>query len=105
MFSPATAMQDPFWLVFIGSIPALVVAALAGLVIAILQGVMQINDQTLPQVVKTISTMVLLLLFWGMSFGPLYNLETRHPKGSVLSQNPILRSNAARIDTLKTFRS
>ena len=78
MFSPATAMQDLFWLVFIGSIPALVVAALAGLVIAILQGVMQINDQTLPQVVKTISTMVLLLLFWGMSFGPLYNLATHY---------------------------
>ena len=77
-FSPASAMQDLFWLVFIGSLPALTIAALAGLIIAILQGVMQINDQTLPQVVKTISTMLLLILFGGMSFGPLYSLTVQY---------------------------
>ena len=42
-----------------------------GLVIAILQGVMQINDQSLPQAVKTILTMVVLVSAAGFSFGPL----------------------------------
>jgi type III secretory pathway component EscS len=69
--TPPSVMIDLFWLVFYGSAPALVVASLAGLAVAVLQGVMQINDQSLPQVVKTIVTMVTLIVFAGMSFGPL----------------------------------
>ena len=67
---PVVVILELFWLVFYGSAPALLTAALAGLVIAILQGVMQINDQSLPQAVKTILTMVVLVSA-GFSFGPL----------------------------------
>jgi len=69
--SPASVMLDLFWLVFYGSAPVLVIAAAVGLVVAVLQGVMQINDQTLPQVLKTAATMVVLIAFAALSFGPL----------------------------------
>jgi len=70
--TPASGLTHLFWMVFVGSAPTLAVAALAGLLIAILQGVTQIQDQTLPQVVKTGAAMIVLLLFGSMSFGPIY---------------------------------
>lgn len=71
-------MVDLFWLVFYGSAPALIAAALGGLVIAIIQGVMQINDQSLPQVVKTFLTMLVLMVFAGLSFGPIARAMSRY---------------------------
>lgn len=70
--TPASGLSQLFWMVFIGSAPTLAVAAFAGLFIAIIQGVTQIQDQTLPQVVKTGAAMLMLLLFGSMSFGPIY---------------------------------
>jgi type III secretory pathway component EscS len=70
--TPQAGLLQLFWMVLLGSGPSLVIAAAAGLVIAILQGVMQIQDQTLPQVVKTGATMFVLFLFGGLSFGPVY---------------------------------
>ena len=76
--TPAAGLSHLFWMVFVGSAPTLVVAALAGLLIAILQGVTQIQDQTLPQVVKTGAAMLMLLLFGSMSFGPIYKVFVRY---------------------------
>ena len=52
-------------------VPERLVGAVSHEGIAILQGVMQINDQSLPQAVKTILTMVVLVSAAGFSFGPL----------------------------------
>jgi type III secretion protein S len=73
--TPQAAMLQLFWIVFYGSAPALLAASTVGLVIAVLQGVMQIQDQTLPQVVKTGATMIVLLLLGSLSFGPLYRIS------------------------------
>lgn len=70
--TPGQSLVNLFWLVLVGSGPALVVAAIGGLLVAILQGVMQINDQTLPQVVKTAASSLVLLFFGAYSFGPLF---------------------------------
>ncbi len=70
--SPTNAIWQLFYLVLIGSGPALAASAIAGLIVAILQGVTQINDQTLPQVVKAAATAFVLVMFGGMLFAPLY---------------------------------
>jgi type III secretion protein S len=72
--TPTNAITQLFYIVLIGSGPALLVSALAGLIIAVLQGVTQINDQTLPQVVKAGATAMVLLMFGSTLFGPLYRL-------------------------------
>jgi type III secretory pathway component EscS len=70
-FSLAGALMQIFWIVLAASGPILGVAALSGLIIAILQGVTQIQDQTLPQVVKIVAVMLTILLFGTMLFSPL----------------------------------
>lgn len=69
---PSQIVADLFWLVLYGSGPTLLVAAITGLVIAIAQGVMQINDQAAPQAAKTAMTFVALIAFAGFSFYPLF---------------------------------
>jgi type III secretion protein S len=72
--TPTAAIWQLFYLVLIGSGPALAASALAGLVVAVLQGVTQIQDQTLPQIAKAAATAAVLVLFSGMLFGPLYRV-------------------------------
>jgi type III secretion protein S len=72
--SPTAAIWQMFYLVLIGSGPTLLASAIAGLIVAVLQGVTQINDQTLPQIVKAGATAAVLVLFSGMLFGPLYRV-------------------------------
>ncbi len=76
--TPAGAIQQLFWLVLYGSAPTLIVTAIAGLVIAILQGVTQINDQTVPQVVKTGATFLLFWIFGAALFIPIYQITFRY---------------------------
>lgn len=73
-FTPSQGLVHLFNLALYGSGPVLVVAAIAGLIVAILLGAMQVNDQTLPQVVKTTATALVLLLFGAQLFGPLLRL-------------------------------
>lgn len=54
--------------------PPLFVATLAGLVIAILQGVTSIQDQSLPLTVKIIAVMAVLIGFGAMLGQPLLAL-------------------------------
>lgn len=70
-FSLGGALVQVFWMVLLGSGPILAVAAATGLIVAVIQGVTQIQDQTLPQVVKIAAVMVTMLIFGGMLFAPL----------------------------------
>jgi type III secretory pathway component EscS len=72
-FSPGAALVQLFFAVLFGSGPILGIAAVTGLTVAILQGVTQIQDQTLPQVVKALAVMFSILLFGSMLFAPLIN--------------------------------
>ena len=54
--------------------PPLLVAALAGFVIALLQGVTSIQDQSLPLTVKIIAVAAVLLTFGGSLSQPLLAL-------------------------------
>jgi flagellar biosynthesis protein FliQ len=72
-FSPSAALVQLFFAVLFGSGPILAIAAVSGLLVAIIQGVTQIQDQTLPQVVKAAAVMFSILLFGGMLFTPLIN--------------------------------
>jgi type III secretory pathway component EscS len=69
-FSPTTALVQMFFVILWGSGPILAIAATTGLIVAIIQGVTQIQDQTLPQVVKTAAVMLALLLFGATFFAP-----------------------------------
>lgn len=60
-----------FLVVMQGSAPALLVSGVVGLVIAVLQGLTQINDQTLPQIAKLASVAFMLFVFGALSFSPL----------------------------------
>ncbi|MCB1508438.1 MAG: flagellar biosynthetic protein FliQ [Hyphomicrobiaceae bacterium] len=53
--------------------PMLVVTALIGLVIGLIQAVTQIQDQTFPQTVKVIAATALLAAFGSGLAVPLYN--------------------------------
>jgi flagellar biosynthesis protein FliQ len=72
-FSPGAALVQLFFAVLFGSGPILAIAAVSGLAVAIIQGVTQIQDQTLPQVVKATAVMLSILFFGAMLFTPLIN--------------------------------
>ncbi|MFC5474010.1 type III secretion system export apparatus subunit SctS [Paraherbaspirillum soli] len=54
--------QQGLWLVIAMSAPPLIVATLFGCLISIIQAITQIQDQTLPYIVKLISVAVTLAL-------------------------------------------
>lgn len=58
-------------LVLILSAPPLIVAAIVGLTVGLMQAVTQIQDQSLPLVFKTIAIMVCLVVFGPMLVAPL----------------------------------
>lgn len=58
-------------LVLVLSAPPLIVAAVVGLTVGLLQAVTQIQDQSLPLVFKTIAIMVCLVVFGPMLVAPL----------------------------------
>ncbi len=52
--------QQALWLVVVLSAPALIVATLLGVVISLVQALTQIQDQTLPYVIKVVVVAVVL---------------------------------------------
>jgi len=60
--------QQGLWLAIAMSMPPLVIATLFGVVVSLIQAVTQIQDQTLPYVVKLMSVTITLLLL-GRWFG------------------------------------
>jgi type III secretion protein S len=69
--------QQGLWLAVILSAPPLIVATLCGVVVSLIQAVTQIQDQTLPYVVKLLAVAVTLAVlgrWFGNELIQLFNL-------------------------------
>ncbi len=60
MADSLTFFQQGLWLIIILSAPPLLVATLCGVVVSLLQAITQIQDQTLPYVVKLMAVAITL---------------------------------------------
>jgi type III secretion protein S len=60
MADTITYFQQGLWLAIILSAPPLIIATMCGLIISLIQAVTQIQDQTLPYVVKLVAVGVTL---------------------------------------------
>ena len=60
--------QQGLWLVIVMSAPPLIVATVCGCLISVIQAITQIQDQTLPYIVKLVSVAVTLAMM-GRWFG------------------------------------
>jgi len=78
-------MNETLLLVLYLSAPVLGVAAAVGLVVGLLQAVTQVQDQSLPQVMKLIAVLVMIALFGAGLSVPLLR-QTR----DILTQFPAL---------------
>jgi type III secretion protein S len=78
-------MRETLLLVMWLSLPVLGVAACVGLVIGLLQAVTQIQDQSLPQVVKLLAVLVTLVVLGPVLAPPLL----RHTE-NILDQIPAI---------------
>ncbi|GGF05320.1 translocation protein [Aliidongia dinghuensis] len=58
-------------LVLLLSLPALAISVVVGLIVGLLQAVTQIQDQTLPQAIKLVCVLVLLIAAGPWMLGPL----------------------------------
>lgn len=74
LLAHTTAM---LWTVVAVSAPALVIAALVGLAVGLLQAVTQVQDQTLPQVIKIIAVLTTLALTGALLAGPVIRQAER----------------------------
>jgi len=69
--------QQGLWLTIVMSAPPLIIATLCGLTVSLLQAVTQVQDQTLPYVVKLVSVAVTLAVlgrWFGNELIQLFNL-------------------------------
>ncbi len=78
-------MQQTLLLVMWLSLPVLGVAAAVGLIIGLLQAVTQIQDQSLPQVVKLVAVLVTVAVMGPVLAGPML-----HHTEDILDQIPAL---------------
>ena len=69
--------NDALWLVLVLSAPPIVVAAVAGLVVAIIQAATQIQEQTLQYTVKFFAIVMTLFLTSALLGGSLYRFSDR----------------------------
>jgi type III secretion protein S len=69
--------QDALWLVLMLSAPVIVVATLFGLLIAFLQAITQLQEQTFAFAVKLVAVSVTLLLSAGLLGETLYQFSER----------------------------
>jgi type III secretion protein S len=69
--------KDALWLVLLLSAPSVIAASLVGLVVAFLQAVTQLQEQTLGYTVKFITIVVVLFLTASMLGGSLYTFSNR----------------------------
>lgn len=69
--------QDALWLVLVLSLPPVVIATVAGLLVAIVQAATQIQEQTLPFAVKLFVIMLVLLFMASFFTGVLVNFSNR----------------------------
>ncbi|MBW6390803.1 MULTISPECIES: EscS/YscS/HrcS family type III secretion system export apparatus protein [Halomonadaceae] len=69
-----TLMNNALWTVLLLSAPALLAAIVIGFGIGLLQALTQIQDQSLPQAVKVIVIMLVLIVGGPLLVGQLVNL-------------------------------
>jgi type III secretion protein S len=67
------------------SAPVLLAAVVIGVVVGLLQALTQIHDQTLPQAVKLIATLIIIMLL-----GPLFAQSVADQTSTVLNEFPVL---------------
>ncbi|GHB11876.1 type III secretion system export apparatus subunit SctS [Salinicola rhizosphaerae] len=67
-------MKNALWTVLLVSAPALVVAIIIGFGVGLLQALTQIQDQTLPQAVKLVAVLLVLILTGPLLAGQVVNM-------------------------------
>jgi type III secretion protein S len=80
-----TKTQDAIMLVLTISAPVLLVAVIVGLTIGLLQALTQIQDQTLPQAVKLLAILVMVVLL-----GPVFGGQVVRQASAALDEFPTL---------------
>ena len=68
--------QQGLWLIIVLSAPPLIVATLCGITVSLIQAVTQIQDQTLPYVVKLMAVAITLSLIGRWIGSELIQLES-----------------------------
>jgi type III secretion protein S len=69
--------NDALWLVLVLSAPPIIVAAVAGLIVAIVQAATQIQEQTLQYTVKFFAIVMTLFVTSALLGGSLYRFSDR----------------------------
>ncbi|KAA0018279.1 EscS/YscS/HrcS family type III secretion system export apparatus protein [Salinicola corii] len=67
-------MKNALWTVLLVSAPALLVAIAVGFGVGLLQALTQIQDQTLPQAVKLVAVLLVLILSGPLLAGQIVNI-------------------------------
>ncbi|MCD1588474.1 EscS/YscS/HrcS family type III secretion system export apparatus protein [Halomonas sp. ATBC28] len=67
-------MQNALWTALLVSAPALLVAIVVGFGVGLLQALTQIQDQTLPQAVKLVAVLLVLIIAGPLLAGPVVNI-------------------------------
>lgn len=78
-----TVMKDALMTVLLLSAPALLVAIVVGFGVGLVQALTQIQDQTLPQAIKLVAVMLVLLIL-----GPLLASQVVNLAGQMLDNFP-----------------
>lgn len=78
-----TVMKDALMTVLLLSAPALLVAIAVGFGVGLVQALTQIQDQTLPQAIKLVAVMLVLLVL-----GPLLGSQVVNLAGQMLDNFP-----------------
>ena len=79
----ATKTHDAMILVLQITAPVLIVGVIIGVIIGLIQALTQIQDQTLPQAVKLLAIIAVLILL-----GPVFGREIAHQASLVLDEFP-----------------
>lgn len=69
--------QQGLWLAVVMSAPPLIIATICGVIVSLIQAITQVQDQTLPYVVKLVAVAVTLAVFgrwFGQELMQLFNL-------------------------------
>lgn len=69
--------NDALWLVLVLSAPPIIVAAVAGLIVAVIQAATQVQEQTLQYTVKFFAIVLTLFLTAALLGGSLYRFSDR----------------------------
>lgn len=78
-----SVMKDALMTVLLLSAPALLVAIVVGFGVGLVQALTQIQDQTLPQAIKLVAVMLVLLVL-----GPLLGMKVVDLAGQMLDNFP-----------------